>query len=213
MTFALLALAALTIAEPRSYDTCVALAETSADEARLYADAWLAEGGNRPARHCAAVAALANGSAASAGAMLARLAEDEAVTPEVSARLYIQSAEAFIDAGREDQAFAALRAAYSAVPDAAEVHMAAAAIYATAEEWQGVILTIRALERHANLSADAYALRGRAHFNRDELVEAALDASRALAIDTLLVDALVLRGDLAQAGVALPNDPFAPRKD
>jgi tetratricopeptide (TPR) repeat protein len=195
--------------DPRSYEACAALTETDPAKAQVYAERWIAEGGGRPARHCAAIAALGLGAPASAGALLSDLAVDEAADPAAAARLYLQAGEAFMQAGRRDQAFAALRAAYEAVPDAAEVHMAAATIYAAGEEWEGVILTLNALERHADLSADAYALRGRAQFNLGRVPAAARDTVRALSLDPLLVDALVLRGDVIEAGVALPYDPFA----
>ncbi|MEM9988911.1 MAG: hypothetical protein AAF723_05265 [Pseudomonadota bacterium] len=186
-----------------SYDSCAALAEQDPGAGRAQAEAWMADGGGRPAKHCLALATLGLGSPASAGAILAELAEAERADPGVAARLYVQSAEAFMQAGRRDDALAALRETYKIIADAPEVHMAAATIYATAEEWEGVVLTLNALERYADLSADAFALRARAYVERGDTLKAAKDVKKALKLDPLLVDALVLRGELLQAGVKM----------
>lgn len=197
------------VAQDRSHDACTRLVQTDAAQALDYAEAWQMEGGGAAARHCAAIATLGLGRPASAGAMLARLADEETYDPGVAARLYIQAAEALMAGGRREEAFIALKGAYEKAPDTPEVHMSAAAIYATGSEWEGVILTLDALARFANLSADAYALRGRAKFERDQYAASARDVSKALALDPYLVDAIVLRGDLLNRGHSIPDDPFA----
>ncbi len=190
---------------PRTYEGCVAAVEADPGAGRHYAESWSAEGGGKAAKHCAAIAALALGSPLSAGAMLVDLAKAEA-DPGAAARLSLQAAEAFMEGRARVQAFDALRQTYDIVPDAPDVHMAAATIYATGEEWAGVVLALTALARHADLSADAYALRARAHFEQDEMDAAAKDVARALSLDPLMVDALVLRGKLTEAGVTLPQN-------
>lgn len=186
-------------------------AEVARDPAAgaAYAAKWSAEGGGLPARHCTATALLAMGEATSAAVLLADIAEAERARPGVAARLKLQSAEAFMAAGRRGDAYAMLRDVYALVPDAPEVHMIAATIYATGEEWEGVVLSLNALERHTDLSADAYVLRGRANLQLGRMSGAALDTVRALSLDARLVDALVLRGELRAAGISLPHDPFA----
>ncbi|MEM9232830.1 MAG: hypothetical protein AAGA69_01165 [Pseudomonadota bacterium] len=204
-----LILAAGVTVQDRSYETCTDLVQADPMAALDYAEAWQTEGGGAPARHCVAIATLGLGRPASAGAMLARLADEETYDAGVAARLYIQAAEALMAGGRREQAFLALKGAYEKAPDTPEVHMSAAAIYATGSEWEGVILTLDALARFADLSADAYALRGRARFEREQYAASARDVSKALSLDPYLVDAIVLRGDLLNRGHAIPDDPFA----
>lgn len=194
---------------PRSYDACVALLDPDPEAALDYAEAWRTEGGGRPAHHCWAVASLALDRPISAAVTLNQLAEEEAADPGVSARLYIQAAEAFLAGRDEEQAYEALSRAYDLAGDAPEVHMSAAGIFATVEDWPAVIASINALEEHASLSADAYVLRGRAKFEVENYEGAARDASSALALEPHLVDAIVLRGDLLNQGYSLPDDPFA----
>ena len=201
-------LSAAMVSSQQNYNSCVGLVDDAPEAARAYAERWMRDGGGNEAKHCAAVAALALDAPGSAGALLADLAEAEVTDPGVAARLFIQSAEAFMQAGKKTESYAALRGAYKAVPDAAEVHMAAAPIYAAGAQWEGVVLTINALERHADLSADALALRARAHFRRGAYDLSAYDTSRALTHDPYLIDALVLRGDLLEQGVAIPDDPI-----
>ena len=197
--------------ETRSYEECTGRIEQDPAAGLDYAEAWRVEGGGDPALHCQAIAMLASGQGTRAGQILTGLADRQIADAGVAAKLYIQAAEAFMAVGQKDEAYAALKSAYAHAADTPEVHMSAAAIYATGEEWDGVILTIKALERFVPLSADAYILRGRAYFSKGELEKAASETSAALKIDPYLVDAIVLRGDLIGAGVSIPDDPFAAR--
>lgn len=208
MTMLLTLTAALSLQTAPSYEACVAKVAEAPEAGRAYAESWQSEGGGNAAKHCAATAALAMDAPLSAGAMLMDLGKAEEQDPGTAARIYLQAAEAFMEGGNEDAAYAALRASYGLVPDAPEIHMTAAMIYATGGQWEGVVLTLMALEKYAPLSADALALRGRAHFHRKEWNKAAKDAVKALELDPNLVDALVLRGDLLVQGVALPGDPL-----
>lgn len=195
-------------ATPRSYEACAALAAEDAAAGLVYAEAWQADGGARAARHCAAVAALGLGKGVSAGHILNDLAATLENDPGAAAGLYVQAAEAFMAGGARDDAFAALDMARGIAPGALEIDMAAVGVYATAAHWPGVVDAIDALEAAADLSADAYALRGRARFEIGHYQGAANDAARALRLDPYLIDAIVLRGDLLNRGQALPNDPL-----
>lgn len=191
---------------PFDYETCTDRIDTSPEEARAYAERWLTAGGGDPARHCNALAAIALGAEQSAGLMLAKLAEKyHRSDPATAAQYYGQAAEAFMSAGAKDGAFSALEAAYDVMPDAGPVHMIAAAVYATGEEWDGTARAINALARHAVLSSDAHALRGRAYFEQARYDDAKKDAIAALELDPTLVDAILLRGDLIGVGVKMPR--------
>ena len=194
---------------PRSHADCVALTTRDAFAGLDYAEAWEAEAGGRPARHCLALANLAMDRPEVAGDMLVMLAKEERQDPGVAARLYLQGAEALMAGGRKEDSLSALQAAYDLAGDEPEVHLSAAGIYATADDWEGVIRTLDRLENRAALSADALTLRGRAYYSLEKFEEAARDASRALHLDPYLIDAIVLRGDLLNNGKPLPDDPFA----
>ncbi|ADM09157.1 hypothetical protein PB2503_05417 [Parvularcula bermudensis HTCC2503] len=201
----LISLSVLGSAAPRSHEACTALSISSPQAALDYAEAWLAERGGRPAEHCLALAHLANGRDRQAADRLKSLADREREDPGIAARLYIQAAEAYMSGGARSEAFEMLRSAYGLAGDAPSLHMAAAGIYATGQQWEGVILSLSALSRHAALSADALSLRARAYLEEGQIQRAAEDVQAALAIDPYLVDALVLRGDLIQRGVSMPT--------
>ena len=194
---------------PRSHAACVELTSEDPFAGLDYAEAWQAEAGGRPARHCLALATLATDRPGAAGEMLVTLAGEERSDPGVAARLYLQGAEALMAGRRREEALKALDKAYELAGNEPEVHMSAAGIYATADDWTGVITALDALEKGAALSADALTLRGRAYYSLEKYEEAARDASKALHIDPLLIDAIVLRGDLLNMGRPLPDDPFA----
>lgn len=195
--------------EPHSHAACIALAETDATAAQDYAEAWITFGGGRPARHCKALVELALDRPTRAAEILEDLAAEEAADKSIAARLHLKAAEAHMAADRPRRSFAQIEAAYHAAPDHPEIHMVAATIFATAKNWRRTIDALDALEAFAPLSADAFALRARAAVETDQHRAAAADVARALALEPLLVDALVLKGELAALGVAIPNTSAA----
>ncbi|MGV6821147.1 MAG: tetratricopeptide repeat protein [Parvularcula sp.] len=215
MALFVLGLAALAAVDGPSftYETCAQQLTADAETALSYAEQWESLGGGDEALHCRAMALLALDLPEQAAQLVAHLAQKSRSDPGVATRLYIQTAEAWMAAGRKKESYAALREAYGLTPDAPALHMASATIYATGAQWEGVVLALNALERHAPLSADALALRARAKFERSEFDSAGKDVADALALDPLLVDALVLRGRLAEAGHPIPDDPFTSAPD
>lgn len=189
------------------YRDCIARIEASAEDGRRAALRWITDGGGKPARHCAAIADLAADLPRLAGSRLYRLAEEETPTdPLLAARLFAQAADAFLAAGEDKTALGMIDEAYALAPNALELHIIAARIYAGTGRWG---LSKRALdnaEALAPLDAPSYVLRGRANQTLADYDAAAEDVRNALNLNPDNIDALLLRGELVQIGYVI--DPY-----
>ena len=200
----LLALEAASQPVASRYDDCVALVAADLDLGRLAAQQWVDAGGGANARHCLAIADLQAGFPKLAAVRLQDIAERrDAGDDLIRARLLSQSAEAWLEADDPDQALAALERAFELAPDAGELHLKAVKVFAAQENWQGVIDAVGAAEEAGFSTAEAYVLRGRAHKAFGSFETAAQDVVNALTLDPVNLDALVLRGELQQAGVVI----------
>ena len=186
------------------YDDCVALVAADLDLGRLAAQQWVDEGGGADARHCLAVADLQAGFPKLAAVRLQDIAErKDAGDDLIRARLLSQSAEAWLEAEDPDRALDALNAAFELAPEAGELHLTAARVFTAQENWQGVIDAVGAAESAGFPTAETYVMRGRAHQAFGAFETAAQDVVNALTLDPVNVNALVLRGELQQAGVVI----------
>lgn len=186
------------------YADCVAAVEADASAGRQRAERWANEGGGPPAQHCLALAELAAGLPKLAAIRLHELAERRDVDDDlIRARIFSQSALAWIEAGETAQAEETMRAAFDIAPNAAELYLAQAKVEAAAGRNQAAIDAVDRAEEDGFITAEAYVLRGRAKHNLLRHREAADDVIAALSLDPMNIDALVLRGDLIQAGVAI----------
>lgn len=189
------------------YTACVAAISDNVEAGRAAAVRWLSEGGGAPAQHCLAVADLAAGFPKSAAIRLAELAERSDAGDElVRARILSQAALAWVEAGELLEADRTIEEAFALAPDAGELFLAAAKIYAVNDRQQATIDAVTSAENAGFVSADGYVLRARAHFTLAQYLRAAEDDVEALKIDPFNLDALVLRGELAQAGIAIDAD-------
>lgn len=182
------------------YQTCIRRIYSNPAYGRQMALRWVSDGGGDPAMHCAAVAELANDLPRVAGARLAHLAEKNAHDPALSAKLYIQAAESFAAGESEKQATSMIKAAYAAVPSSSEIDLVAVRVYALAEEWGKVVSITNRLESAVGLTPNYKLLRGKALIQGGKFEQAVPDIFAALQADPMNVDALVLRGELAQQG-------------
>ncbi len=198
--------AAAELISPR-YSDCITLVNADLDLGRVAAQQWVGEGGGAEARHCLAIADLKAGFPKLAALSLEDIAQrKDAGDDYVRARLLVQAAEAWLIANETAQAQAALDEAMALTPDSGELYLTAAKIYAAEERWQEVITAVNFAEDSGFISAGAFVLRGRARYVYGAFENAANDVVGALSIEPTNIDALVLRGDLAQAGV--PIDVF-----
>lgn len=186
------------------YQDCIAAVRKDLESGRAEALRWASEGGGPPAQHCLAVADLAAGYPKPAAIRLEELAErDDAGDALVRARIFSQAALAWVEASEPEQAETAIDKAFALAPQAGELYLAAATVYAASDRQQATIDAVTKAEEAGFVSADGYVLRGRARYALTQYREAAEDDVEALKIDPFHLDALVLRGDLAQAGIEI----------
>lgn len=189
------------------YQDCIERVFKNIKQGREFAEHWTSAGGGAPAEHCLAVAELADGSPKLAAVRLYELAENpESGDEGVRAKLYAEAAEAFVAASALDEAEDAIGAAFTLVPDADELYLPAARVYAARSKDQATIDAVTTAEARGVVSSAGYVLRGRARFRLANYRDAADDVMAALKIDPTNIDALVLRGDLAQKGIDIRAD-------
>jgi tetratricopeptide (TPR) repeat protein len=186
------------------YKACTDKVRTNVADGRRAATLWVNAGGGPPAHHCLAVADLAAGFPKLAAIRLEDLAaREEAGDALIRARLYSQAALAWLEAKEPALAEKAVGAAFAAAPDADELYLIAAKVYAAGDKQQATIDAVTTAEERGYKSADCYVLRGRALHALARHREAAEDVVNALTLDPANLDALVLRGDLYQAGIEI----------
>ena len=189
--------------DPR-YADCVEFVNADLELGRIAAQQWVTDGGGPEAHHCLAVANLKAGFPKLAALELEDLAQrKDAGDDYVRARLYSQAAEAWLAANETAYAKKALDQALALVPDSAELFLTAAKVYAAEERWQEVVNAVNTAEEGGFASAETYVLRGRGRYVIGAYERAADDVVAALSADPVNIDALVLRGDLAQVGITI----------
>ena len=185
------------------YQACIAGIDQDPEEGRAAALRWITDGGGNAAMHCAALADLANDLPRVAARRLFAIGEETRDDPTLAARVYAQSAQAWLAGGEPDKAVASLERAYDLMPDALELHLMAAPVFAGAERWAETKRVLDLAEGHASLNDNALILRAKARQQLDDLDGAARDTQRALNQNPENIDALILRGELVQAGYAI----------
>lgn len=204
LVIAIAAAAAATQNANLRYQDCVSLVEADIELGRAAAQEWTAAGGGADAQHCLAIADIAAGFPKLGAARLEAVAQrKDAGDDFIRARLLAQAAEAWIEAGELKFAEAAIKDAFNLVPEAGELHLTAAKVYGAQERWQQAIDSVTAAEEAGFTSADAYVIRGRAHAALGDYQTAAQNVVRALTLEPTNLDALVLRGEIQQAGIVI----------
>lgn len=186
------------------YVDCVKLVSKDLDIGRRAAERWASEGGGAPALHCLAVSDLAAGLPKLAAIRLTEISErSDAGDSRARARLLAEAALAWIDARDYQQAEGSVLAAKNLVPDLAELDFVAAKVYAAAKQWQQAADAVTAAADGGIATIELYLIRAKAlrALGRDR--EAADDVVAALAIEPLNIEALTMRGELAEAGIEI----------
>lgn len=189
--------------DPR-YDDCIALLDEDKDIGRIAARQWFADGGGAAALHCLALADLAAGYPKLAALRLEELAKrHDAGDHAVRARILSQSAQAWLEAEETTHAEQAIEAAFAQAPEAVELELTAAKVYAANERWQAVVDAVTRAENAGFAEIETYILRAKGYMALTNFHAAAEDIVRALKIDPFDIDALVLRGELKQRGIVI----------
>jgi tetratricopeptide (TPR) repeat protein len=186
------------------YKDCVSLIVKDVDVGRVAAQRWAVEGGGAPAQHCVAIADLAAGYPRLAAVRLTEIAErTDAGDKKTRARLLAEATLAFLESGDHSHAEETVAAARRAAPGLPEIDFIAAKTFAASEKWEAAVEAVTTAEKAGLKLGEAYLIRARAHQALGRPVEAADDVVAALTLDPFNVDALVLRGELQQAGVKI----------
>lgn len=186
------------------YQECVRAIADDAALGRQAAEAWATEGGGAPALHCLAIADLANGLPKLAAVRLTEISErSDAGDLRSRARLLAEAALAWLEAGNIPQAEESVKAAKKIAPLLPELDFVAAKAFAAGKNWQAAADAVTAAEKAGVTAPEAYVIRARAHRALGRDMDAADDVVAALTLDPYDLDALVLRGELRQAGVEI----------
>ncbi|WP_425408038.1 hypothetical protein [Hyphococcus sp.] len=201
------------VTSPR-YADCVQLVDADLKLGRIAAQQWVSEGGGAEARHCLAQADLKAGFPKLAALRFEEIAgRNDAGDDYVRARLYDQAALSWLEGEEPSLAGNALDEALALVPDSGELQLTAAKVYAAQERWQDVIDAVDTAEAAGFVSSQTYVLRGRGRYTLAKYEDAAYDVVAALTLNPKNIDALVLRGDLAQTGVNIEVSLDAPDEE
>lgn len=182
------------------YRACLALVETDPDAAYDRAETWRLEGGGAAARHCGALALVALDLHAEAAVRLGDLADAPgAGGPADRAALLGQAGNAWLLAGRADNARAAFDAALALTPDDADLLVDRARAHAALADPAAAARDLtRALAQRPD-DPTTLMLRASALRAQNRLAEAHADIERALALNPSDPDALVERGAIRLA--------------
>ncbi|MEZ5896861.1 MAG: hypothetical protein R3C51_10730 [Parvularculaceae bacterium] len=186
---------------PRHAD-CIRLVAKDLEIGRIAAQQWTVEGGGMAAQHCLAIADLAAGFPRLAAARLVDIAEKKDVGDvTVQARLWTQAALAWLDANDAAEATAAIEKAIALEPGNAATRIIAAKVYSAADRWQLAEDAITDAKSYGIETPEGFVIRARARRALGRDMAAAEDVANALNIDPFNLDALVIRGELQQAGI------------
>jgi len=181
------------------YQDCIALVEGEIEIGRIAAKQWTAEGGGVPALHCEAIADLRAGFPKLAAVRLTQLsARSDAGDGLVRARYLEQAAIAWLEHASDT-----IRQAQALAPNSGELSLTAGLIFAAKERWRATIEAISAAEAEGFKNTAGLVARGKAYKALANYRRAAEDTVAALSIDPFSLDALVLRGELQQLGIAI----------
>mgnify|MGYP000400989756 CR=1 FL=1 len=192
------------------YRACMTLAETAPDEAVEAAQTWADLGGSDPARHCAAVALLRLGHYEVAGEELETLAASlEPAYAHLQLPILIQAAQAWLEAGNVDRAYAVQSTALARQPNNIELLVDRSVTAASVGNFTAAKADLdRALAIAPN-RADILVLRASAHRYLEQPEAALADVELALRLDAANAEGHLERGNLRR----LAGDAAGARDD
>jgi len=197
------------LADGAQYDRCLAQVPDDPQRAAAEARAWRDGGAGAPALHCLAMAELALGNTELAARLLQGLAVEAAASAPVRAAMHSQASQAWLMAGRVDDALIAARAAVGMVSDNPDLWIELAQVALVRKDYAMAVDDLtRALALDRN-RADILVLRAAANRLRGALDAALGDVDRAIDADPDNAEALLERGVLRQRR----DDPDGARRD
>lgn len=195
--------------EAARYRDCMDMIDRNAEAAFDEAIAWRDLGGAAPARHCAAAALLQLGYNNEAATRLEALAQDPALDLSLKPTILRQAAEAWLNAGNTERAYAALTSAIKLQDSDPALWTDRGIVLAEMGLLDEAIDDLsRAIILEPN-DATAWLLRGSAYRMLDNLAAAESDIAEALRLDPSDLTAYLERGNLRR----LQGDDEGARKD
>ena len=184
-----------TIDHAEQYRACMKLARTTPEDAFESALAWEARGGGAPAKHCSAVALLANGQYRDAALRFEELAGALAGDQlRFRAEALAQAGQAWLLQDDLERAHAAQTAALEAQPQDADLWIDRALTRALAQNYWEAVDDLNEAENLAPERPDIFIFRASAYRYLDSLDLALEDADRGLGLNPLHPEGLLERG-------------------
>jgi tetratricopeptide (TPR) repeat protein len=187
-----------------TYADCVALAEADPARAEVEAQRWERAGGGAAARHCRALALLAQGAEASAAKLMVEIAGTERTLPdEVRAEMLVEAGDIYLGLGALAPAREAATQALRLARDPRPALTLSARLKAEAEDWRGAVADLDAALARGAPDAGLLVLRASARRHLGDRRGAGEDLRRAADIAPHLPSVWLERGALAaEAGDA-----------
>jgi tetratricopeptide (TPR) repeat protein len=186
------------LASGADYETCLALTQSDPDAARSFAEAWEKNGGGEGARHCLALALLADGEAASAAERLETLARNSQANLAARIAVFSQAVEAWNVAGQPARAYAAATMGLTVAPNDADLLIDRALALGALGRFRDALPDLEQVGRQQPNRVDAWVLRGTALRHLDRLAEAEAAVTQSLTLDPENPEGLLERGILKQ---------------
>jgi len=181
-----------------SYDDCVALAGTDPARAEVEAQRWERAGGGAAARHCRALALLAQGAEASAAGLMVEIATTDRTLPdEVRSEMLIEAGDIYLGLGAVALGQEAATQALRLSRDPRPALTLSARLKAEAENWQGAADDLDAALARGTPDAGLLVLRASARRHLGDRKAAAEDLRQAADIAPHLPSVWLERGALA----------------
>jgi tetratricopeptide (TPR) repeat protein len=204
------ALPAPPLPDAQRYDRCLLVAHADPQRAYEEADAWHNLGGGFPAQHCAAVALVGLKKYAEAATRLQGLANAMMqADPEMRGDALEQAGQAWLLAGRPDEAKGAFDAALGFKPKDPELLIDRAEAFALGGKFFEAIDDLNTVIDQAPKRVDALVYRASAYRQLGTLDLALDDVERALRLDPNSVPGLLERGNIRR----LKNDNGGAKAD
>ncbi len=182
------------------YDDCVALA--GADPARAEAEAgrWVQAGGGSPARHCRALALLAQGAGLRAAGLMVAIASDDRTLPDaVRSEMLIEAGEIYLGLGELALGQSVASRALLLAPEPRPALTLSARLKAERGDWRGAIDDLDGALARGAPDAGLLVLRASARLHLGEWVAARADLLWAAEIEPELAPVWLERGTLEAA--------------
>jgi tetratricopeptide (TPR) repeat protein len=195
--------------EEERLQLCIEQIDKDADIAYQDGLTWMAKGNRPAARQCTALALIALGQEIEGAIRLEELANaPDAGGMEERAVYLAQSGNAWLLAGKPNEAVVTLTNALKLLPSDGQLYKDRARANMILQKWEEAGQDLDSAVSFSAGDAETFRLRGHALLKLNRLADAWKDVERAMRLSSDDVDVLVLRGDVREAmRVAGMEDP------